>query len=67
MDNKEKNSQPTPENIKKANGGVDLKNRDFQRTKEDIDNISKSEKDELEERKKRTHLASSTPDKNHVG
>lgn len=67
MDNKEKNSEPTPENIKKANEGVNIKDRDFQRTEEDVDNISKSEKDELEERKERTHFASTKPDKNHVG
>jgi len=45
----------------------DPKDRDFQRTEEDIDDVSKSEKEELEERKKRTHFASSKPDKNHVG
>ena len=42
-------------------------NRDFQRTEEDLDNVSKSEKEELEKRKQRIHEARSTPDKNHVG
>ncbi len=42
-------------------------NRDFQLTKEDIDDISKSEREELERRKQRTHEASTKPDKNHIG
>jgi len=45
----------------------DPKNRDFQRTEEDIDDISRSEKEELEKRKQRIHKASTTPDKNHIG
>jgi len=47
--------------------GYDPKDRDFQRTEEDIDHVSKSEKEELEKRKERIHEGSSTPDKNHVG
>jgi hypothetical protein len=43
------------------------KNRDFQRTEEDIDDVLKSEKEELEKRKKRTHEGSSKPDKDHIG
>jgi hypothetical protein len=42
-------------------------NRDFQRTEEDLDDVSKSEKEELEKRKERVHDASTTPDKDHVG
>ena len=42
-------------------------NKDFQRAEGDLDNISKSEKEELEKRKQRTHEASTKPDKNHVG
>ncbi|HEX5154323.1 MAG TPA: hypothetical protein VFW07_22905 [Parafilimonas sp.] len=41
--------------------------RDFQRTEEDIDNVSKSEKEELERRKQRIHEGSTKPDKNHIG
>jgi hypothetical protein len=65
--NKKTNSEPTAENIKKANTGYNAKNRDFQRTEEDIDNVSKSEEEELRKRKQRTHQASTTPDKNHIG
>ena len=42
-------------------------NRDFQRTEEDIDDVSKSEKEELEKRKERIHEASTTPNKNRIG
>jgi hypothetical protein len=66
-DNKNKNSEPTTENIKAASKNYNPADRDFQRTEDDIDNVSKSEKEELEKRKQRTHEASSTPDKNHVG
>jgi hypothetical protein len=66
-DNKKKNSEPTAENINAASKNSNPANRDFQRTEEDIDDVSKSEKEELEKRKQRTHEASSTPDKNHIG
>ena len=62
--NKKQNSQPK---VQSANQDYDPTNRDFQRTEEDIDDISKSEKEELERRKQRTHEASSKPDKNHIG
>jgi len=64
--NEKKNSEPTPENIK-ANANYNPKDRDFQRTEEDIDDVSKSEKEELEKRKERVHEGSTKPDKNHVG
>ena len=41
--------------------------RDFQRTEDDIDDVSKSEKEELERRKQRIHEASTRPDRNHAG
>ena len=63
-DNKKQNSQPKTQN---ANKDYDPTNRDFQRTEEDIDDVSKSEKEELERRKQRTHEASTKPDKNHIG
>ena len=68
MENKKNKSksEPTAKNIK-ANTGYNPTDRDFQRTEEDIDDVSKSEKEALEERKKRTHVASSKPDKNHIG
>lgn len=43
----DKNSKPTNEAMK----GYNPKDRDFQRTEEDLDNISKSEKDAIEEEK----------------
>ncbi len=63
---KNKNSEPTPENIKE-NAKYDPKNRDFQRTEEDLDNVSKSEKEELEKRKERLEKASTTPNENRIG
>ncbi|MBV9960801.1 MAG: hypothetical protein JO072_01025 [Parafilimonas sp.] len=63
---KKQNSEPTSENVN-ANANYNPANRDFQRTEEDIDNVSNSEKEELELRKQRTHEASTTPDKNHIG
>jgi hypothetical protein len=65
-DNKKTNSEPTPENIRE-NANYHPANRDFQRTEEDVDNVSKSEEEELRKRKQRTHQASTTPDKNHIG
>ena len=68
MENKDnKNSEPNPQNVQKASAGYNPGNRDFQRTEEDIDDVSKSEKEELEKRKQRTHEASTKPDKDHVG
>ena len=63
-DNNKQNSQPKAQG---ANKGYDPTDRDFQRTEEDIDDVSKSEKEELEKRKQRTHEASTKPDKNHIG
>ena len=40
--------------------------RDFQRTEDEIDDVSKSEKEELEKRKQRIHEGSTKPDKNKV-
>ena len=59
-----KNNKPQDRDVM---NGYDPTNRDFQRTKEDIDDISKSEREELERRKQRTHEASIKPDKNHIG
>jgi len=62
--NNRQNNQPKMQDAVK---NYDPTNRDFQRTEADIDNISKSEKEELEKRKQRTHEASTTPDRNHIG
>jgi hypothetical protein len=62
--NKKKKSEPKDQII---DPNYNPANRDFQRTEEDIDNVSKSEKEELEKRKERIHKASTTPDKNHIG
>jgi len=40
--------------------------RDFQRTEDEIDDVSKSEKEELEKRKQHIHEGSTKPDKNHI-
>jgi hypothetical protein len=45
----------------------DPSDRDFERTEEDIDDVSKSEKEELERRKQRIHEGSTKPDKNNIG
>ena len=66
QDNNKQNSEPTPENVQE-NADYNPGNRDFQRTEEDLDNVSKSEKEVLEKRKQRTHDASTKPDKNHIG
>ena len=42
------------------------KDRDFQRTEDDIDDVSKSEKEELEKRKERLEKGSTTPNKNRM-
>ena len=65
--NNKKNSEPNAQNVQKAGSGYNPGNRDFQRTEEDIDDVSESEKEELEKRKQRTHEASTKPDKNHIG
>ena len=64
---KNKNSEPTPENIKKASTGYNSADRDFQRTEDDVDGVDKSEKEELEKRKERLEKGSTTPNKNRVG
>lgn len=64
--NNKSNSEPTPENVQE-NANYNPANRDFQRTEEDVDDVSNSEKEEMEKRKQRIHDASSTPDKNHIG
>jgi len=65
MENKDKKtSEPEAQDINENNNPA---NRDFQRAEEDLDDVSKSEKEELEKRKERVHKASTTPDKNHVG
>lgn len=66
QDDKNKNSEPTPENIQE-NAKYDPKNRDFQRTEDDIDDVSASEKEELEKRKERLEKASTTPNENRIG
>jgi hypothetical protein len=48
---------------KNAMKGYNSKNRDFQRTEEDVDNVNKSEKDLLNER---TEKANTKPDKNKI-
>jgi hypothetical protein len=45
--NTNKNNKPTTDAMK----DYDPKNRDFQRTEEDLDDVSKSEKDALKEKK----------------
>jgi len=65
-DSKTKNSEPTPENIKNAGKDYNPANRDFQRTENDIDDVSKSEKEELEKRKERLEKGSTTPNKNRI-
>lgn len=59
MEDNKKTSEPTTESMK----GYNPTNRDFQRTEEDIDNISKSEKDEAN---KNTAAANTEPNKNNI-
>lgn len=66
MKNKIKNSEPTPENIKKASKDYNPANRDFQRTENETDDVSKSEKEEMERRKERLEKGSTTPNKNRM-
>ena len=60
---KNKNSQPGSQ---APNANYNPANRDFQRTEDDLDNVSKSEKDELERRKERTAKASTKPNKKRM-
>lgn len=46
MSSNDKNKKPTTEAMK----GYDRTNRDFQRTENDVDDVSKSEKDALKEK-----------------
>jgi hypothetical protein len=46
MNSNDKNKKPTTEAMK----GYDRTNRDFQRTENDLDDVSKSEKDALKEK-----------------
>ncbi len=59
MEDNKKTSEPTTESMK----GYNPTNRDFQRTEEDIDNISKSEKDEAN---KNTAAANTEPNKSNI-
>jgi hypothetical protein len=65
--NNKQNSEPDAQNVQEANKGYNPGDRDFQRTEEDIDDVSKSEKEELEKRKQRTHEGSTQPDKDNIG
>ena len=58
-DKNTKINQPTEETMK----GYNPTARDFQRTEEDIDDISKSEKDEAN---KNTELANTEPNKSNI-
>ena len=60
---KNKNSQ---RGSQAPNANYNPANRDFQRTEDDLDNVSKSEKDELERRKDRTAKASTKPNKKRM-
>jgi hypothetical protein len=66
MSDKNKKSEPTPEN---TDANYNPTARDFQRTEEDVDNISGSEKEQEEknDKNKRTHLGNTTPDKEKMG
>lgn len=66
MENNKTKSEPTPENIKKASKDYNPANRDFQRTENETDNVSKSEKEEMEKRKQRLEKGSTTPNKNRI-
>ncbi len=66
QNDKEKNSEPTPENIKKASAGYNPADRDFQRIEDDVDDVDKSEKEELEKRNERLEKATTTPNKDRV-
>jgi hypothetical protein len=60
---KNKNSKPGSQ---APNANYNPSNRDFQRTEDDLDNVSKSENDELERRKHRTAKASTKPNKRRM-
>ena len=59
MENNQKTDKPTTDAMK----GYNPTDRDFQRTPEETDSISQSEKDELN---KNTEKANTKPDKNHM-
>jgi hypothetical protein len=59
MENNQKTDKPTTDAMK----GYNPTDRDFQRTEQETDQISESEKDELN---KRTEEANTKPDKNHM-
>ncbi len=59
MDDKNKNSEPTSKN---TDANYNPTNRDFQRTEEETDSISASEKEEQE----RTERGNTEPDKNKI-
>ena len=58
-DSNTKINQPTEKELQ----GYNPTNRDFQRTEEDVDDISKSEKDEAN---KNTELANTEPNKSNI-
>ncbi len=60
MEDKQQTDKPTSDAMK----GYNPTDRDFQRTEEDIDNISESEKEALN---KNTEKANAEPDKDKVG
>ena len=60
---KNKNSKPGSQ---VPNGNYNPANGDFQRREDDLDNVSKSEKDELKRRKDRTAKASTKPNKQRM-
>ncbi len=61
-----KDSEPTPENIKSVGKRYNSANRDFQRTENETDDVSKSEKEEMEKRKERLERGGTTPNKNRI-
>ena len=60
---KNKISGPGPQN---ENSNYNPANRDFQRTEDDPDDVSKSEKEELKKRKERTAKASTKPNRKRM-
>ena len=59
MENNQKTDKPTTDAMK----GYNPTDRDFQRTEQETDQISQSEKEELN---KRTEEANTTPNKNRM-
>lgn len=62
-ENKNKSDQQTNKN---PDANVNPTARDFQRTENDIDSVSESEREQLN-KEERTELANTKPDKEHVG